>query len=52
MSTDHILRIGSLRGVVDLKEHLRSLELNLPCDAEILRGAESPLAQPILRQRN
>jgi NADPH2 dehydrogenase len=49
MSTDHILRIGSLRGVANLKEHLRSLELNLPCDAEILRGAESPLTQPILR---
>jgi NADPH2 dehydrogenase len=49
MSADHILRIGSLRGAADLKEHLRSLELNLPCDAELLRGAESPLAQPIAR---
>src|SRR6202522_1679117 len=46
---DHILRIGSLHGAAGLKDHLRSLELNLPCDAEILRGAESPLAQPIAR---
>lgn len=49
MSTNHILRIGSLHNAAALSAHMRSLGLNIPCDGEILRGAESPLAQPIER---
>jgi NADPH2 dehydrogenase len=49
MSAKHILRIGSLHNAAALSEHIRSLRLNIPCDGERLRGAESPIAQPIER---
>ncbi len=44
-----ILRLGSLKDVARFQEHLRSLQLNIPCDSEILRCAESPLRQLLLR---
>jgi NADPH2 dehydrogenase len=49
MSANHILRIGSLHNATALSEHIRSLDLNIPCDGELLRGAESPISQPIER---
>ncbi len=49
MSALPIVRIGSLRGVARFKEHLSLLGLSIPCDAELLHGAESPLNQPIER---
>jgi|SRR5579864_7469219 len=49
MNANHILRIGSLHNAAALSEHIRSLELNIPCDGELLRGAESPLVRPIER---
>ncbi len=49
MSTKHILRIGSLHGSAGLQEHISQLGLSIPCDAEIVQGAQSPLAQPIER---
>jgi len=45
-----ILRLGSLRDVNHFAEHLAALHLTIPCDRELLRGAESPLAQPIVRE--
>ena len=45
-----ILRLGSVRDVAHFKRHLDSLRLSIPCDDEIRRGEESPLAQPILRE--
>jgi NADPH2 dehydrogenase len=47
MSAREILRLGSLRDAACFREYLRSLGLDIPCDLEVLQGAESPLAQPI-----
>jgi NADPH2 dehydrogenase len=44
-----ILRLGSLRDVNHFAEHLAALCLTIPCDRELLRGAESPLARTIVR---
>ena len=50
MNPSGILRLGSFRDVAHFKEHLDALRLTIPCDPELLRGAESPLAQPIVRE--
>ncbi len=49
MNPDEILRLGSLRDVNHFAEHLAALRLTIPCDRELLRGAESPLARTIVR---
>ena len=49
MSTQPILRIGTLKTAERFQEHLRSLRLALPCDAEILSGPDSPLRRPLVR---
>lgn len=50
MNRSEILRLGSIRDVGQFEEHLAALCLAIPCDRELLRGAESPLAQPIVRE--
>jgi NADPH2 dehydrogenase len=50
MNPSGIMRLGSLRDVAHFKEHVDALRLGIPCDPELLRGAESPLAQPIVRE--
>ena len=47
MSAREIVRLGSLRDAARFQEHLRSLGLDIPCDRDLARGAESPLAQPL-----
>jgi len=49
VNPDEILRLGSLRDVNHFAEHLAALRLTIPCDRELLRGAESPLARTIVR---
>jgi NADPH2 dehydrogenase len=49
MKQGEIVRIGSLRDVAHFQECLRSLRLTIPCDGELARGEESPLAQPLVR---
>jgi NADPH2 dehydrogenase len=49
MSTIPILRLGAVKDVQRLKDHFHSLNLNLPCDSELLSGAESPLRWPLER---
>ena len=49
MSTQPILRIGTVKSAERFQEHLRSLHLALPCDNEILSGPESPLRRPLAR---
>ena len=49
MSTRAILRLGSVKEVAQFREHLRALGLAIPCDNEILRGAQSPLCAPLAR---
>ena len=38
-----ILRLGTVKDVAVFREHLESLGLEIPCDSEILRGADSAL---------
>jgi len=49
MSARPILRLGSLHDAAGLQVHLRSLGLDIPCDRELVRGKESPIARPIER---
>ena len=43
------MRLGTLRDVQQFQQHVQSLGLEIPCDSELISGAESPLAQPIER---
>src|SRR5579871_6149468 len=43
MSTAAILRLGSLKDVGLFQSHIRALGIAIPCDSEIVTGAESPL---------
>jgi NADPH2 dehydrogenase len=47
MSGRPILRLGTLKGVARFQEHVQALGLNIPCDSELVRGAESPLRKPL-----
>ena len=49
MSLDSIVRLGSLKDIPQFQQHVKSLHLQIPCDAEILTGGESPLRTPIQR---
>ncbi len=49
MSMRAILRLGSVKEVAQFREHLRALGLAIPCDNEILRGAQSPPCAPLAR---
>jgi NADPH2 dehydrogenase len=49
MSPQSILRLGSLKDVAHFQEHLGSLDLSLPCDDELVRGADSPLSRPLAK---
>ena len=50
MNRSEIVRLGSIRDVERFQEQLAAMRLTIPCDRELLRGAESPLAQPIARE--
>ena len=39
MSKRRILRLGSLKDVAQFQEHVRSLQIKIPCDREIARAA-------------
>jgi len=49
MSAKTILRLGALKDVARFQEHVQALQLNIPCDSTIVRGAESPLRKPLVR---
>jgi NADPH2 dehydrogenase len=49
MNPRDIIRLGSSRDVVHFRQSLDELRLTIPCDDELISGAESPLAQPIIR---
>ena len=49
MSTGAILRLGSLKDVERFKAHAQALDLQIPCDAQIMTGAPSPLRWPLNR---
>jgi NADPH2 dehydrogenase len=50
MNPGGILRLGSVRDVAHFQERLDALHLTIPCDSQLSRGPESPLAQPIVRE--
>jgi NADPH2 dehydrogenase len=50
MNPTEILRLGSVRDVAHFQERLAALRLTIPCDSELIHGADSPLAQPIVRE--
>jgi NADPH2 dehydrogenase len=47
MSVQPFLHLGGVHGVEALQRHLREHQIAIPCDAEILAGSDSPLAQPL-----
>jgi 2,4-dienoyl-CoA reductase-like NADH-dependent reductase (Old Yellow Enzyme family) len=47
VSPPKILRLGSVKNVAQFAQHLRALQLQIPCDAEILRAADSQLFAPL-----
>jgi NADPH2 dehydrogenase len=47
MSTGAILRLGSLKHVGSFQAHLQALDLQIPCDPQIVTGAQSPLRWPL-----
>jgi NADPH2 dehydrogenase len=49
MSAVPILRVGAVKGVQRFKDHLHAIGANIPCDHEVLAGAESPLHRPLAR---
>lgn len=49
MSARPILRLGGVKDIKSFAEHVQSLGLKIPCDSEILCGAESPLLLPMER---
>lgn len=49
MSALPILRLGAVKEVTHFKEHVQTLGLEIPCDAELLTGSESPLRCPLSR---
>ena len=51
MSEQSIVRLAALKDVEHFREHLRSLDISIPCDREILVGDMSPLRQPLMRGR-
>jgi 2,4-dienoyl-CoA reductase-like NADH-dependent reductase (Old Yellow Enzyme family) len=48
MSTQAILRLGTVKSVAAFQQHLQSLALTIPCDAGLVSGAESPLRKPLV----
>jgi len=49
MSAGAILRLGSVKDIARFEEHLRSLNLNIPCDRDLVSGERSPLRWPITK---
>jgi len=46
---DAILRLGSVKGIKQFLDHVRSLGLSIPCDTEAVAGPASPLLMPMER---
>jgi NADPH2 dehydrogenase len=49
MNGREFVHLGSLRDVAHFQEQLASLHIAVPCDREVACGADSPLAQPLVR---
>jgi 2,4-dienoyl-CoA reductase-like NADH-dependent reductase (Old Yellow Enzyme family) len=51
MKAGEFARVGSLRDVAHFRQDLDALRIAIPCDSELMRGADSPLAAPLARGR-
>ena len=49
MSNPAILRLGSVKDPLRFQEHLRSLQVTVPCDLELAPTADSPFLLPLQR---
>jgi NADPH2 dehydrogenase len=49
MSALPILRLGAVKDVQSLKDHLHAIGVSIPCDRELLAAPESPLRWPLRR---
>jgi NADPH2 dehydrogenase len=49
MSNGPILRLGSFKDPLRFQAHLRSLQVAIPCDTELLQAADSPFLLPLHR---
>ena len=49
MNSGDIVRLGGLKDVGTFQAHLRALDLKIPCDSQIVAGAQSPLRAPLVR---
>jgi NADPH2 dehydrogenase len=49
MSEAPILRLGSVKDVLGFRQHLRSLDVKIPCDAQLVSGPASPFLLPLQR---
>src|SRR5437762_13654001 len=47
MNKREILRLGSVRDAGHFQQHLIASGLEIPCDRELLAGADSPLSKPM-----
>jgi 2,4-dienoyl-CoA reductase-like NADH-dependent reductase (Old Yellow Enzyme family) len=50
MSQPPILRLGTLHDVEQFQQHLQSLDVEIPCDSQLIAGCASPLDQPLERE--
>ena len=44
-----ILRLGAVKDVQRFQEHLQTIRVTIPCDRELLHGADSPLSWSLRR---
>jgi NADPH2 dehydrogenase len=49
VSNSTILRLGSVKDPLRFQEHLRSLQVDLPCDLELAPTSDSPFLLPLQR---
>ena len=49
--TSGIVRLGGLNSVARLKDHLRILGINIPCDNELACVQQSPLSRPLVKEQ-
>ncbi|MGH9539787.1 MAG: hypothetical protein ACRD3H_17820 [Terriglobales bacterium] len=49
MSDRPILRLGTIKSVAAFRQHLQSLQLDIPSDAELAKEEQSPLRWPLTR---
>ncbi|HZQ92457.1 MAG TPA: DUF993 family protein [Terriglobales bacterium] len=49
-TSPNIVRVGGLHDIARFREHLDKLNIELPCDDEVVTGDESPLLKPLVHE--